>query len=219
MNIDMDFLKNSANPYRHAIMISAAALLATMTLVFIGILPSRNKLSAGRTKTAEQKKVLESMRADIQGTEPQRKKNESARKEHRDFVASGVIEPLLGSFAMRGKNLLDPFAQKTGFVIDTVKDLPPLPIRLPHPPPEQLYARRPIEFTGHGTYTQIVAFVSAVEASLPLVTLHSIKILGQPQTPETHKSIISFEWPAKGEMRQPDIKAKGNNPAEPQNEK
>jgi len=219
MNIDLDFLKNSSNPYRHAIMISAAALLATLALVFLCILPSRNKLSAVQLKTAEQKKILEAMRADIHGTGAQKEKTESARKEHSDFVASGVIEPLLGSFAMRGKNLLDPFAQKTGFVIDTVKDLPPLPIRLPQPPPEQLYARRPIEFTGHGSYTQIVAFVSAVEASLPLVTLHSIKILGQPQTPETHKSIITFEWPAKGEMRQPDIKAKGKNPAEPQNEK
>ncbi|MDD4101497.1 MAG: hypothetical protein PHU80_02550 [Kiritimatiellae bacterium] len=208
MNIDLDFLKNSSTPYQHAIIISSAALLVALSLLFFGIMPARTRMSAVVKQIATEKNTLESMREDIQGTERQRAQTDTAREQHLAFLATGAIEPLLGSFAMRGKNLLDPLSQQTGFSIDSVKELPRLPIRLPAPPPEQLYARQPIEFSGHGSYNQIVAFVTAVESSLPLATLNNLRILSQPQTPERHKAIVTFEWPVKGEKLQPVVKGK-----------
>ena len=109
---------------------------------------------------------------------------------------------------MRGKMLLDPIAQQTGFRIDSVRELPPILLQLPKPPPEQLYYRQFIEFTGQGSYAQITAFIAQAEAANPLATLSGFLVLGQPQTPENHKAVITFEWPAKGEKAKPAAAAK-----------
>lgn len=209
MSISLDILKDHHNPYRLTVMISAAAMIAALTLIYFGILPARDRLDAARKEIGQAKSRLASMQAAIGGTDRQRQKTDSVRAAHQKLFSAGLLTPLLGSYAMRGKQLLDPIAREAGFIIDGVKELPSQPIRLPAPPPEQLYARQPVEFTGRGAYTQIVAFVKLTETSLPLATLSSIKILGQPQTPEKHKALIAFEWPAVGEKRQPDAKAIG----------
>lgn len=208
MSISLDILKDRHNPYRLTVMISAAAMIAALTLIYFGILPARDRLDAARKEIGQAKSRLVSMQAAIGGTDRQRQKTDSVRAAHQKLLSAGLLTPLLGSYAMRGKQLLDPIAREAGFIIDGVKELPSQPIRLPAPQPEQLYARQPVEFTGRGAYTQIVAFVKLTETSLPLATLSSIKILGQPQTPEKHKALIAFEWPAVGEKRQPAAKAK-----------
>jgi len=208
MSFSLDILKDRQNPHRLTVIISAAALIAALALVYFGILPTRARLAAAQQEIEQAKSRLATMQGDIAGTARQRQTTDSIRKAHQSLLDAGLITPLLGSYAMRGKQLLDPIAREAGFIIDGVKELPSQPIRLPAPQPEQLYARQPVEFTGRGAYTQIVAFVKLTETSLPLATLSSIKILGQPQTPEKHKALIAFEWPAVGEKRQPAAKAK-----------
>jgi len=208
MSFSLDILKDRQNPHRLTVIISAAALIAALALVYFGILPTRARLAAAQQEIEQAKSRLATMQGDIAGTARQRQTTDSIRKAHQSLLDAGLITPLLGSYAMRGKQLLDPLAHEAGFTVDSVKELPPQPIRLPEPPPEQLYARQPVEFTGRGAYTQIVAFVKLAEASLPLATLSSIKILAQPQTPEVHRALIAFEWLAVGEKRQPDTKAK-----------
>lgn len=120
-----------------------------------------------------------------------------------DLRAAGVLEPLLGSHAMRAKSLLDPIAAQTGFRIDNVRELPTLPLRVPEPPPEQRHLRQPIEFTGQGSYGQISTFIALTEQTHPFAVLDSLSIAGQPQVPTNHKAVITFEWPAKGEKVKP----------------
>ena len=102
---------------------------------------------------------------------------------------------------MRGKALLDPIAEQSGFSITSVKDSRFLRLQVPQPTPLQLYGRQLIEFAGQGAYTSIVSFISQTEASFPLCTLAGLKILGQPQNLENHRAFITFEWLAKGEKR------------------
>ena len=203
MNMDLSVLKQLAPSMRWAISVSVAALVLGGLVAFFGIRRAYTAIQTSSDAIRSLNARVNQMRTDINNADTQKRAAEKAAAELDTLVASGVIEPLLGSFAMRGKALLDPIAQQTGFRIENVRELPPIPLQLPKPSPEQLHYRQPIEFTGQGSYTQIVAFISQTEAANPMVTLSSLLILSQPQSPETHKAILSFEWPAKGEKSKP----------------
>lgn len=191
---------------KRSILIAVAAIAVTVALFVLAVLPSRKRVEVIRGEIAGLNDTINKMHAEIAGTEQQKIKAAAAAATLEKLTAGGVIEPLLGSFAMRGKSLLTPLAQETGFVIDSVRELAPIPLQTPKPAPEQLYARQPIEFTGHGSYDQITAFITQVESTYSLTMLSSLLILSQPQTPETHKALITFEWPTKGEKHVPPAK-------------
>ena len=201
MSFDQSSLKKLSPPLRNSILVTVGCGLAGLALLFFALLPERRILAAARAEIAALNDTFSGMKKDIDGTAQHRAKTAAVSAELDAVLAAAVIEPLLGSFAMRGKSLIDPLARQAGFTVSSVKELPFRPLRVPAPAPEQLYGRQPIEFTGDGTYTQITDLVSLIEDSLPLVALSSITILSQPQTPERHKAIISFEWPVKGEKR------------------
>lgn len=199
MTLDVPILKRLAPSMQRAVGISIAALGLGLLVLFLGILPKRTVIRTVGADIRALNAQLTQMRTDISNSDKQKKATDNALAECDAFSASGVIEPLLGSYAMRGKILLDPIALKTGFHIDNVRELPLIPLQLPKPAPEQRHYRQPVEFTGQGSYAQITAFIAQTEADHPLTTLSGLLILGNPQTPETHKAIITFEWPAKGE--------------------
>jgi len=203
MNFDAPLIRKLAPSMRRALIVTFVALVIAVALISFAILPTRARLKKLASEIDVLNADLASVRADIAATDRQKDKTAALAAQRDAFLESGVIEPLLGSFAMRGKALLDPFAQETGFNIETVKELPLIPLQVPSPAPLQLYGRQPVEFSGRGSYTQITAFISYAERALPLATLSSLLILGQPQNPEIHKALITFEWPAKGEKRKP----------------
>lgn len=201
MNVTLPPLAVLKRPTKISIAITAVSLFVSIAVLFLGILPARKRVIALRSEVSELKITLTQMRADISGTQHQRVKTTELMEKRDNLLATGEIEPLLGSLAMRGKALLDPVAQQTGFAIENVKELPLLPLQVPSPAPEQLYGRQPIEFTGAGNFAQIVAFIATVEEQQPLATLSGLVIQGQSQNPEIHKAIVTFEWPAKGEKQ------------------
>lgn len=115
----------------------------------------------------------------------------------------GLLTPLLESYAMRAKSVLDPFAADAG-VLDA--DYGELPVRaLPLPPkivPHQLYARQPIRVSCRGSYAEIVSFVLRVERDLPLVSVGGLTITSQAD-PEMQKAEIILEWPVLGALSTP----------------
>lgn len=203
MTLDMPELKRLTPSMIRAIICSIATLIVGLLVLFLGIMPKRTANKAVNNEIQALNTQLNQMRADIANTEKQKQITDGARAERDRFLASGVIEPLLGSLAMRGKSLLDTIALKTGFHIDSVRELNSIPLQVPTKAPEQRHNRQPIEFLGQGSFAQITAFISQVEATHPLATLSSLCILGQSTTPETHKAIITFEWPVKGEKIKP----------------
>jgi len=203
MNFDAPLIRKLAPSMRRALIVTLVAMVIAVALISFAILPTRTRLKKLGAEIDAIKVNLAAVHADIAAADQQKAKTAALAAQRDAFLESGVIEPLLGSFAMRGKALLDPFAQETGFAIETVKELPLIPLQVPSPAPLQLYGRQPVEFSGRGSYTQITAFISYAERALPLATISSLLILGQPQNPEIHKALITFEWPAKGEKRKP----------------
>jgi Tfp pilus assembly protein PilO len=188
---------------QRSILITLGGLMIAGAMVFFLVLPARARLQTLAAELNTLRDTLATVRADIAGTEQQRLKTAEVRSKHDALVRSGVLQPLLNSFAMRGKSLLDPLAQQTGFAIANVKEDRFLRLQVPKQVPLHLYGRQMIEFSGQGAYTSIVNFIALAEERFPLCTLAGLKIISQNQTPETHKAFITFEWPAKGEKRTP----------------
>lgn len=204
MSIAIPSLRELPLATQRAAAITLGALTLGALIIFLAILPQRKKLEAVAAEIASMNQTQSLMRTEIGTTETLKSQCAKAKSELDKILASGVIEPLLGSFAMQGKALLDPIAQETGFVIENVKELPMIPLQMPKDPAEQSYGRQPVEFTGQGTYPQISAFIAKAETAQTMLILSSLTVLAQRQTPETHRAVIVFEWPAKGERIKPD---------------
>ncbi|MEI7902496.1 MAG: hypothetical protein WCK89_19780 [bacterium] len=205
MNFKLSLLSNLSPSNQRSIGLTAGALVTCLLVFFFAVRPKQKKILQGLQDVNTLNQTLSHILADIATTDSLKQQVADANVQRETLLTSGVIEPLLGSFAMRGKALLDPVAQATGFSIVNVKELTSIPLQLPKPAPEQTYGRQPVEFTGHGSYAQITAFITQTEAAQPLATLSSLLILCQQQTPETHKAIITFEWPIKGEKIKPSV--------------
>jgi Tfp pilus assembly protein PilO len=199
MTVDMQLLRKLTPSAQRSLSITLGALTACLLLIILAIRPGLTQNRQALEKSDLLNATLNQMLQDVASAETLKKQSAATEAQLEALIAQGVIEPLLGSFAMRGKALLDPVAQETGFMIDSVKELAPLPLQRPKPPPRQTYVRQPVECTGQGSYAQIARFIARAEAAQPLLTLASLRILSQQQTPEIHRAIITFEWPAKGE--------------------
>ena len=113
-----------------------------------------------------------------------------------------LLTPLLESWAMRAKSLLDPIAADVGLTIVDYSEQPVRALPLPTPQPRQLHARRPIRVVCRGSYAEIASFLLRVEKLLPHVALQSLLIKAQ-KDPDAQTAEIVLEWPAKGEMSVP----------------
>jgi Tfp pilus assembly protein PilO len=203
MNIEWpSSLRDLPPATQRAAAVVLGALALGLLVIFLAVMPKQKQIQALATETEELNQTLSRMRAEIATTDALKKQCAAAKAELDQLLAAGVIEPLLGSFAMRGKSLLDPVAQEAGFSLENVKELPLIPLQTPSVPPQQTYGRQPVEFTGQGSYQQIADFISKAEAAHPMITLSSLVILAQQQNPESHRAIIVFEWPAKGEKHE-----------------
>lgn len=203
MSVEIPSLRDLPPATRRAVAVALGALTLGVVFVFLAVLPQRKKMATVAGEIEALNQTLSRMRTEVAAAESLKAQCAKAKGELDKVLAGGVIEPLLGSFAMRGKALLDPIAQETGFALENVKELPLIPLQLPKEPPEQTYGRQPIEFTGQGSYRQISAFIAESEAAQPMLTLSSLNVFAQAQTPEVHRAIIVFEWPAKGEKIKP----------------
>ena len=115
---------------------------------------------------------------------------------------NALLTPLLESWAMRAKSLLDPIAADVGMSIVDYAEQPVRALPLPTPPPHQLFARRPIRIVCKGSYAEIASFLLRVEKLLPHVALQALQIKAQ-KDPEAQSAEIVLEWPAKGELSVP----------------
>lgn len=199
MKLDISALRGLAPSMRRAIGITLLSVIVSVLIGVFGIRQQLTALHALDEKITSINERIGKMQSDISNADRQKAATQKALSAFNTLSTTGVIEPLLGSFAMRAKTLLDPIAQNTGFRIESVRELSPIALQLPSPAPVQRYCRQPIEVSGQGSYAEIMSFVSETEHTRPMSALASIRILCQPITPETHKVLLIFEWPAKGE--------------------
>lgn len=110
------------------------------------------------------------------------------------------LAPLLGSYAMRAKSIVEDFAVEAGLVDAEFSDrsMLALPVLPGKPVPEKLHARRPVAIACRGDYPAIVSFILRVERELPHVAVGALRITPDLQNPDLQRAEIVLEWPAKG---------------------
>ncbi len=203
MNVALPSFSSLTPATKRSVAVTLGSVAASLLIVLLAVQPQRARLRKSASEIQDLQLTESMMRTDIANTAKVKAHVVATNALLDTLRADGVIEPLLGSFAMRGKSLLDPIALQVGFRLESVRELPSLPLQLPPQPPEQVHVRQPVEFTGQGSYEQIAAFIAETEKAQRLAVLSGLLILCQPQTPEIHKAIITFEWPAKGERIKP----------------
>ena len=159
--------------------------------------PSQSTLQKARKDLADLQDKQAQMARDLKGAGHVKERLAAIRANGKAYM-DGLLEPMLESYAMRAKSLLDPLAEDVGLSVSDYAELPVRRLPLPKPQSPQLYARKPIRLTCTGSYATIVSFLLRVEEKLPLVSLEAFSLKTQ-RDPDNQSATIVLEWPIKGE--------------------
>jgi len=192
---------NIKSTLQKAALIIGIGILLNAAAIYFLICPLRSRVKDSEVGMHEITSNLDKVRSIISTTNDKQQKIANLKKEYAELIAKGVLTPLLNSYAMRAKTLLQPLATQSGLVLEDVRELPPIPLQQPCPIKGAVHwCRQPIEFSASGSYTQLSTFISHVESELPLAILSSLEVSTQHNLPEIHKILISFEWPTRTEL-------------------
>ena len=191
-------LQSMAPNAKRAFLTTVVLGVVSVAIYLFAVEPAIAALSRERTRLQELKDSQQRMTVDLNSAGTVQKTLEELEAEMKPFAAA-ELTPLLGSYAMRAKSLLDPMISGAGlsdveFSEETSRKLPtPLPL------PRQLYARAAVRITAKGSYQAIVSFLLMLEKNLPLVSLQSLQIQSQQQPAKQTVTMI-LEWPTKGAL-------------------
>ena len=167
-------------------------------IYFLAVEPAIASLSRERTRLEELKESQRRMTADLNSAGTVQKTLEELETEMKPFAAA-ELKPLLGSYAMRAKSLLDPLISGAGLTDVEFSEEPTRKLPAPLPMPRQLHARAAVRITAKGSYQAIASFLLMLEKNLPLVSLQSLQIQSQ-QNPTKQTATMILEWPTKGAL-------------------
>ncbi len=189
------FQNMAPNAKRSFVVTVTFAAIATVIYLFC-VQPSTDELEASKKKLEELQDKQNRTNLDLKRSGAVAKdleEVEAALKPYRE----AMLVPLLESYSMRAKSILDPLALGAGLKNVTYSDEPFRALPLPAPMPRQLYTRAAIRLTATGSYQQAVSFLLRVEKEFPLVSLRQLELTAQ-QEPMAQAVSIVLEWPAKG---------------------
>ena len=182
---------------RRSAAVSTALLAFAVGVVFLLLLPARQEHGRLAAAVSDAAANLDALQAKIKQTTARQEEAEALEADLDALRQSGVLEPLLGSFEMRGMALLKPLAESNGVALvgGNVRRLPQLAIAEAAPAQGRLYARQPLEFTASGAYPRLAAFIRDVERAHPMATVSSLRIVAQARDPEVQEMTVGIEWP------------------------
>ena len=191
----------SSRPSKNPMFLSALILAGGAVIYLFAVQPAQ--MSNGRAKReleglTDQLRIMERDLKDSARVKGMLAEIDEKQKPYLD----ALLTPLLESWAMRAKSLLDPIANDVGLTIVDYAEQPVRALPLPTPPPRQLFARHPIRVIAKGSYAEIASFLLRVEKLLPHVALQALQIKAQ-KDPEAQSAEMVLEWPAKGELSVP----------------
>ena len=181
---------------KRALFRSLLIVAVAVVLYMFCVEPSQTSLEKAKKERAALQAQQAQMTRDLKGADQVKARLDAIDAERKEFLA-GLLEPLLGSYAMRAKSVLDPLATDVGLRITDYAEMPVRLLPLPKPQAAQLYARKPIRLTCTGSYATIVSFLMRVEKKLPLVSLEAFSLKTQ-KDPDNQSATLVFEWPVKG---------------------
>ena len=191
-------LQSMAPNAKRAFMTTIVLGVLAAAIYFLAVEPAVASLSRERTRLEELKESQRRMTADLNSAGTVQKTLEELETEMKPFAAA-ELKPLLGSYAMRAKSLLDPLISGAGLTDVEFSEEPTRKLPTPLPMPRQLHARAAVRITARGSYQAIASFLLMLEKNLPLVSLQSLQILSQ-QNPAKQTVTMNLEWPTKGAL-------------------
>lgn len=189
-------LQDPSAPMKRALFRALAIGAIAVILYMFCIQPSQSSLEKAKADLAALETQQGAMVRDLNGADQVKARLGAVDAERKEFLA-GLLKPLLGSYAMRAKSVLDPLAADVGLRITDYAEMPVRLLPLPKPQAAQLYARKPIRLTCTGSYATIVSFLMRVERKLPLVSLEAF-LLKTQNDPDNQSATLVFEWPVNG---------------------
>ena len=189
-------LQDPSAPMKRAMFRALAIGAIAVILYMFCVQPSQSSLDKAKADLVGLQAQQSAMVRDLKGADQVKARLDAIDAERKEFLA-GLLEPLLGSYAMRAKSVLDPLATDVGLRITDYAEMPARLLPLPKPQATQLYARKPIRLTCTGSYATIVSFLMRVEKKLPLVSLEAFSLKTQ-KDPDNQSATLVFEWPVKG---------------------
>ena len=108
--------------------------------------------------------------------------------------ADCVIEPLLGSVAMRAKTLLDPIAAETGIEDVRYEDAAPGQLPPTATVPKVPYVRARVRVQANASYMALVSFLSRVERLVPGACVVFANISAGGRDVEIQSGEFVLEW-------------------------
>lgn len=196
------------NSKRRAAAISVGLLLAAAALWQFLAVPQQEALDQARQEAATRLAKQEAMEKLIRHQPLTEQAVERLSGHMSALEAEGYLTPLLNSYAMRCKSLVDPLADKSGLSLVQYAEHSQRMLQVPKiGAPEQLQARQLITCIGSGSYRQLTETIEAIEDTYPLAVLTALRIL--PGTDHTsHTLQLVLEWPTKGKRRSDLLPAK-----------
>ena len=191
-------LQSMAPNAKRAFLTTIVLGVLAAAIYFLAVEPAIASLSRERTRLEELKESQRRMTTDLNSAGTVQKTLEELETEMKPFAAA-ELTPLLGSYAMRAKSLLDPLISGAGLMDVEFGEEATRKLPTPLPMPRQLHARAAVRITAKGSYQAIASFLLMLEKNLPLVSLQSLQIQSQQQ-PAKQTATMILEWPTKGAL-------------------
>ena len=188
--------QNMAPNARRSFLVTIVLGAVAACLYMFAVQPAEEMLLKAQREYDEEDSRLRVVNANLKGAPKNKARLEQLDAELKPF-RDEMLEPLLGSYAMRAKSELETLAFGAGLSGLDYEELPPRALPLPRPMPVQLHARRPVRITARGSYMEAISFLMRVEKEHPLVALQSLAI-STSNDPESQLISMVLEWPAKG---------------------
>lgn len=197
MLVKNDLIQNMApNAKRSAAFTILLGAIAAVIYMF-AVEPASSQLALNRRKLDELETNQRRMNMDLHSADTI-KKNLAEINQNLKPYEEGMLTPLLESYSMRAKSLLEPLLLGAGLVEPDYSDEPFRALPLPKPTaPRQLHTRAAIRISAKGSYQAAISFLLRMEKEFPLIALRSLDIRSQ-QSNDRQEIIYVLEWPAKG---------------------
>ena len=191
------FQNMAPNAQRSFLVTLCLATVAILTYLF-AVQPATVSLAKARTRPAELQDREQRMNQDLRNADNVKKTLAELNACLKPFN-DAMLTPLLESYAMRAKSILDPLVIGAGLTDAEYTDEPFRALPVPKPLPRQHHTRAAIRVRARGSYQAAVSFLMRLEKEMPLVSLQSLAITAQ-NDPAVQEVVLILEWPTNGKV-------------------
>ena len=117
---------------KRAVFLSLAIGVVAAVLYMFCVQPCQSSLQKAKANLTDLQAKQAQMARDLKGAGQVKERLEAIKSQRQDYL-NGLLNPLLESYAMRAKSLLDPLAEDVGLSVGDYAELPVRRLPLPKP--------------------------------------------------------------------------------------